>query len=237
MLKAMDYQYTFPERLVTSRRKVDTLLNGSQEVKSSKRFAALLIQVVLPVGNVLNKVWHAHAVSGDGEGMMALLVPVDGSQGRRNASASGVKISSLKTLSETKAPNGISVRHFLVSKLLDESPQVRKKGLFHCAVTDLIECQILKLMAEMKHLEAVKELSINDVAKDINDLESNLKSCITAHQKVVAQRKSNQKLLEAGGDSVPAEAKEEGELLAETESRLEEFLTDAKKKVSVSNQT
>ena len=98
-LAVMEFMTIVPELVSSCKTKLLLLRNSVSEVKKSKRFATLLLDVILPLGNRLNA----------------------GSRGR---SAAGFKISSLHKLMQTRASTGETFLQFVVAGLVERAPKL-----------------------------------------------------------------------------------------------------------------
>jgi len=98
-LAVMEFMTIVPELVSSCKSKLLLLRNSVSEVKKSKRFATLLLDVILPRGNRLNA----------------------GSRGR---SAAGFKISSLHKLMQTRASTGETFLQFVVAGLVERAPKL-----------------------------------------------------------------------------------------------------------------
>jgi hypothetical protein len=98
-LAVMEFMTIVPELVSSCTTKLMLLRNSVAEVKKSRRFATLLLDVILPLGNRLNA----------------------GSRGR---SAAGFKISSLHKLMQTRASSGETFLQFVVAGLVERAPKL-----------------------------------------------------------------------------------------------------------------
>ena len=98
-LNVMEFMSLLPELSSSCTTKLQLLIDSVKEIMNSRRFATLLLDVILPLGNKLNA----------------------GSKGRI---AAGFKISSLHKLVQTRAATGETFLQFIVAGLLTRSPSV-----------------------------------------------------------------------------------------------------------------
>lgn len=98
-LNVMEFMSLLPELSASCTVKLQLLIDSVKEIMNSRRFATLLLDVILPLGNKLNA----------------------GSKGRI---AAGFKISSLHKLVQTRAATGETFLQFVVAGLLTRSPTV-----------------------------------------------------------------------------------------------------------------
>ena len=103
-LGVLEFQALLPELAASCAQKLSLLRESVREVADSRRFATLLLDVILPLGNRLNA----------------------GSRGRV---AAGFRISSLHRLVQTRASSGETFLQFVVAGLLERAPHLLELSL------------------------------------------------------------------------------------------------------------
>lgn len=98
-LSVMEFKLQLPELLAACHERINTINMACDEISNSTRFATLLLDVILPLGNKLNTL-------------------------SRKGAAAGFKISSLNKLVQTKSSSGETFLRFIVEGLMEKSPQV-----------------------------------------------------------------------------------------------------------------
>ena len=102
-LVVMEYSLGLPEAAAQLRHKLDVLAAAIGEVHNSGRMGKLLVDVILPLGNAANRQ-------------------------AKKAAAAGIKLSSLRSLMQTKDNEGKTFQHFIVKGMSEKAPDLLRLG-------------------------------------------------------------------------------------------------------------
>lgn len=152
-LHALTYMGKFNDSLAVQQYNLELLRAACDEILGSLKFSSLLRDVLLPIGNKLN-------------------------EGTRRGVAVGFKLSTLKTLCQTKANNEMNLLEYVLDKL------------------DSRKSAIIDLEDDFQNLESASKLSLSNVQADMRELGNGMKTLENIRFKLKQHSDQNNSFLE-----------------------------------------